>query len=60
MLLEHLLSSLSLLNKISSGTIDAVKCAETLRNEGKISNDVCLCLTNCTYQNVKSILLVIW
>ena len=48
MLLEHLLSSLSLLHKISSGTIDAVKCAETLRNEGEISNDVCLCLTNCT------------
>ena len=43
MLLEHFpLPSLSLLHKISSGTIDAVKCAEILRNEGKISSDVCL------------------
>ena len=43
MLLEHFpLPSLSLLHKISSGTIDAVKCAQTLRNECKISSDVCL------------------
>ena len=43
MLLEHLpLSSLSLLHKISSGMIDTVKCAQTLRNKGKISSDVCL------------------
>ena len=43
MLLEHFqLPSLSLLHKISSGKIDAVKCAQTLRNEGKISSDVCL------------------
>ena len=34
--------SLSLLQKISSGTIDAVKCANALRTEGKISEDVCL------------------
>ena len=43
MLLEHFpLPSLSLLRKISGGRIDAVKCPQTLRNEGKISNDVCL------------------
>ena len=43
MLLEHFpLPSLTLLHKISSGTIDAVQCAQTLRNEGKISSDVCL------------------
>ena len=43
MLLEHfILPSLSFLLKISSGTTDAVKCAQTLRNEDKISSDVCL------------------
>ena len=43
MLLEHfILPSLSFLLKISSGTIDAVKCAQILRNEDKISSDVCL------------------
>ena len=36
------LPSLSLLQKISSGTIDAVKCANALRAEGKISEDVCM------------------
>ena len=36
------LLSLSLLQKISSGTIDAVKCANALRIEGKISEDVCM------------------
>ena len=36
------LPSLSLLQKISSGTIDAVKCANALRIEGKISEDVCI------------------
>ena len=36
------LPSLSLLKKISSGTIDAVKCTQTLKKEGKISADVCL------------------
>ena len=42
-ILEHFpLLSLSLLHKIRSGKIDAVKCAQTLRNDGKISNDVCL------------------
>ena len=34
--------SLALLQKISSGTIDAVKCANALRTEGKISEDVCM------------------
>ena len=43
MLIEHLpLPSLSLLHNISSGTIDPVKCVQTLRNEGHISIDVCL------------------
>ena len=43
MLLEHFpLPSLSLLHKISSGTIDAVKCAQTLGNQGNVSSDVCL------------------
>ena len=42
-ILEHFpLPSLSLLSKIHSGKIDAVKCAQTLSNEDKISNDVCL------------------
>ena len=30
------------MHKISSGAIYAVKCAQTLINEGKISSDVCL------------------
>lgn len=34
--------SLSLLSKISSGKIDAVKCARTLKDMGKISHDVVL------------------
>ena len=43
MLLEYFpLAALSLLNKMSSSAIDAAKCAQTLRNEGKISNDVCV------------------
>ena len=36
------LLSIRLLKKICSGAIDAVKCAQTLKNEGKISEDVCL------------------
>ena len=36
------LPSLSLLQKIASGTIDVMKCAEMLRNDGKISDDICL------------------
>ena len=28
------------MHKIRSGTIDAVKCAQTVRNKGKISNDL--------------------
>ena len=43
MLLEYfLLPSLSLLHKISLGTINAVKCAQTLRNDGTTSNNVYL------------------
>ena len=60
-ILEHFpLPSLSLLSKIHSGKIDAVKCAQTLSNEDKISNDVCLMFAKCTYKNVKNILLAIW
>ena len=36
------LPSLSLLQKIVSGTIDVMKCAEMLRNDGEISDDICL------------------
>ena len=36
------LPSLSLLQKISSGIINAVKCANALRIEGKISKGVCM------------------
>ena len=42
LLQDFLLPSLSLLQKINSGTIDAVKCASALRIEGKISEDVCM------------------
>ena len=36
------LLSIPLLKKICSEAIDAVKCARTLKNEGKISENVCL------------------
>ena len=36
------LPSIPLLKKVYSGAIDAVKCAQTLKNERKISEDVCL------------------
>ena len=38
------LPSIPLLKRICSGAIEAVKCAETLKNEGKISEEVCLLL----------------
>ena len=50
------LPSLSLLQKISSGTIDAVKCANALRTEGNISKVYVWFLMKCTYKKVKSIL----
>ena len=51
MLLEQFpLLSLSLLHKINSGMIDAVKCAQTLRNEGKLFNDVCLIIEQTHFQ----------
>ena len=34
--------SLSLLSKISKGKIDAIKCAQALKKDGKISEDICL------------------
>ena len=39
---DFTLPSILLLKKICSGAIDAVKCARTFKNEGKISEDVCL------------------
>ena len=36
------LPSIPLWKKVCSGAIDAAKCAQTLKNEGKISEDVCL------------------
>ena len=33
---------LSLLSKISKGKIDAIKCAQALKKNGKISEDICL------------------
>ena len=34
--------SLSLLSKISIGKIDAIKCAQAWKKDGKISEDICL------------------
>ena len=42
LLQDFQLPSLSLLQKFSSGTIDAVKCTNALRIGGKISEDVCM------------------
>ena len=51
------LLSLSLLQKISSGTIDVAKCANALRIEGKISEDVCMIFDKMyLLKKVKSIL----
>ena len=36
------LPSLSLRQKISSDTIDAVECVNALRTEGKFSDDACM------------------
>ena len=44
------LPSIPLLKRICSGAIDAVKCAETLKNEGKISEEVCLLLNEIYLQ----------
>ena len=44
------LPSLSLLQKIASGTIDVMKCAEMLRNDGKILDDICLLLVEMYLQ----------
>ena len=51
------LLSLLLLQKISSGTIDVAKCANALRIEGKISEDVCMIFDKMyLLKKVKSIL----
>ena len=44
------LPSIPLLKRICSGAIEAVKCAETLKNEGKISEEVCLLLNEIYLQ----------
>ena len=49
------LPSLSLLQKISSGTIDAAKCANVLRIEGKISEDVCMIFDEMYLQKMSRI-----
>ena len=33
---------ISILGKISTGKIDAIKCAQVLKKDGKISEDICL------------------
>ena len=54
MLCEHFqLPSLSLLRKITKGTIDAVKCATKLKTVGKISEDVVLMLDEMFLQKVE-------
>ena len=53
MLCEHFpLPSLSLLRRITKGTIDAVKCATKLKEVGKISEDVVLMLDEMFLQKV--------
>ena len=54
MLCEHFpLPSVSLLRKITKGTIDAVKCATKLKMVGKISEDVVLMLDEMFLQKVE-------
>ena len=48
MLLEDFsLPSLSLLSKIGKGKIDAIKYAQALKKDGKISEDICLLFDIC-------------
>ena len=54
MLSEHFpLPSLSLLRKITKGTLDAVKCAKKLKEVGKISEDVVLMCDEMFLQKVE-------
>ena len=47
--------SLSLLKKITEGQLDAAKCAESLKSQGEISEDVVLMFdVRCTYRNVQN------
>ena len=48
-----------LLKKICSGTIDAVKCAQILKNEEKISETFAYCSTRCIFGNARNIFVVI-
>ena len=50
------LPSLSLLSKISIGKINAIKCAQALKNDGKISGVSVSYLMKCIHKNMKSIL----
>ena len=49
--------SLSLLSKIGKGKIDAIKYAQVLKKDGKISVSY---LMKCIYKNVRSSLEVNW
>ena len=51
MLKDFPLRSIQLLKKICNGAIDAIKCAQTLKNEGKTSEDVCLLFDEMYHQN---------
>ena len=50
------LPSLSLLSKISIRKIDAIKCAQALKNDGKICGVSVSHLMKCIHKNMKSIL----
>ena len=53
------LPSIPLLKKICCGGIDTVKCAQTLKNEGKNLKTFAYCSTRCIFRNARNILVVI-
>ena len=55
LLYEFRLPSLSLLWKIVTGDIDGAKSGKLLKDEEKISSDVCLIFGRCIYKSVKNI-----
>ena len=50
---EFPLPSLSLLNKISTGNIDALKPAKLLLENGKMSQDVCIIFSEIFLHKIK-------
>ena len=59
MLLEDFaLSSLSLLSKINKWKIDANKCAQALKKDGKVFWGCISYLMKCIYKNARNILKV--